>query len=68
MRNKISTILLFWIIILLFELLWFRNLAHQVHDLDEVLFIMTVIMITLIVGAVLIVIITIGSRGHNSNT
>ena len=62
MKNRLSTIMLFWIILLLFELLWFRNLTDQVHDQEDVLFIMTIIFVTLTVGAVWIIITVLESK------
>ena len=52
MKDKLKAILAGWITVLIFELWWFSDLTQKVHDQDEVLFIMTVIFVTLIVGAV----------------
>jgi hypothetical protein len=54
MDSKHSSILIIWILILIFELFWFNGLLNRVHEQDDVLFVMTVILVTLIVGAVLL--------------
>jgi hypothetical protein len=62
MKNKLSTVMTGWIILLIFELFWFSNLTHEVHDQDEVLFIMTIVFVTLIVGAVWLLLTVLTSK------
>ncbi|ULL18222.1 hypothetical protein DVH26_29415 [Paenibacillus sp. H1-7] len=45
-----------WIILLLIELAYFYNLLHQVHDVEETVFITVVIAVTLVVGATVIIV------------
>lgn len=44
-----------WIIILLIELMYFANLIHQVHDIEETAFIIVVIAVTLVVGSTAVI-------------
>jgi len=49
-----STILAIWLLILIIELFSFYDLIHSVHSQDETLFQFTIILVTLVVGAVLL--------------
>jgi len=65
MKDKQKTILAGWITVLIFELWWFSDLTNKVHDQDDVLFIMTVIFVTLIVGAVWLLLTVLVSQRDN---
>lgn len=41
-----------WIVVLLMEVFYLYNTIHRVHDFDETLFGIVVIVITLVVGTV----------------
>jgi hypothetical protein len=64
MNNKYSGFVSIWIVILIIELFWFSGLINRVHDQEEVLFIMTIVFVTLIVGAVLLLLAAIKSKKH----
>lgn len=54
MRGNYLGLAAIWVVLLIVELFWFNGLIHRVHDQEEVFFIMTVVFVTLIVGAVLL--------------
>ncbi|TCM85422.1 hypothetical protein EV294_1262 [Paenibacillus sp. BK033] len=58
-RNSIlTTLFACWIIALFVEILRFNNTIHEVHTPDDTLFDIVLIAITLIVGAVSIIVAT----------
>jgi hypothetical protein len=62
MDSKHSSILIIWILILIFELFWFNGLLNRVHEQNDVLFVMTVILVTLIVGAMLLLLSVLSTK------
>ncbi|MDR6723638.1 preprotein translocase subunit SecY [Paenibacillus amylolyticus] len=54
MYNKKSTITWIWIIALIIELVLMSGLNHRVHSMEEVVFHITLIVVTLVVGSVLV--------------
>jgi hypothetical protein len=51
-RFNTSSLFYCWVVILIIELLSFYGLTNRVHDQEEVLFYLTLIVITLVVGSV----------------
>jgi H+/Cl- antiporter ClcA len=64
--SRIRTWFLWWIGILIFELLGFYNFIHQVHDQEELHFYILMIVITLIVGAVGLIVTAITNRNDSN--
>lgn len=63
-NNKYMSGIVIWIAILVIELFWFYGILHRVHDQEEVYFRLTVIFVTLVVGAVSLIVSAIGSRNR----
>jgi membrane protein DedA with SNARE-associated domain len=61
-RFSISAMFLCWIGILFIELISFYNFIHQVHDQSEMYFYLMLIFITLVVGAVGLIVTSLTNR------
>ncbi|KQY83290.1 hypothetical protein ASD24_13515 [Paenibacillus sp. Root52] len=54
MYNKKSTITWIWIIALIIELVLMSGLNQRVHSMEEFIFHITLIVVTLVVGSVIV--------------
>lgn len=64
-KSKYTTLLYIWIVILLIELAWVYGLLHQVHDQEEFIFRLAVVVVTLVVGMVSVICSALVSTRRN---